>query len=183
MSGCQKVTMMIRLRSDTERNFEATSPEMPDPEIRIIHARDQSLGEINALIARSKRYWNWPPAYLETALILHALTSDYLKTNDCYEVVATKGALIGFCSVVADDPRVMLDNLWVTPSLIGRNVGRRTCEHLFRLARQRRWKALWVVPDPPAEGFYRKVGFVDTGERVPSRVPGGPLFTVYRVQF
>jgi hypothetical protein len=37
---------------------------------------------------------------------------------------------------------------------------------------------LWVVSDAPAEGFYRKVGFVDTGERV----PGGPVFSVYRVQ-
>jgi N-acetylglutamate synthase-like GNAT family acetyltransferase len=149
---------------------------------RIVRARERSLGEINRLIARSKRYWNWPPAYLEAALLLHVLTTDYLRTNHCFEVLATDGALIGFCSVVADNSRVILDNLWVTPELIGRGVGRRTCEHLFRLAREHEWAELWVLPDPPAEGFYRKVGFVDTGERVPSRVPGGPVFSVYRVQ-
>jgi N-acetylglutamate synthase-like GNAT family acetyltransferase len=110
------------------------------------------------------------------------LTTDYLQTNHCFEVLATDGALIGFCSVVADDPRVILDNLWVTPELIGRGVGRRACEHLFRFAREQGWTELWVVPDTPAEGFYRKVGFADTGERVPSRVPGGPVFSVYRVQ-
>ena len=38
------------------------------------------------------------------------------------------------------------------------------------------------LPDPPAEGFYLRLGFVGTGERVPSRVPGGPLFSVYRLR-
>jgi N-acetylglutamate synthase-like GNAT family acetyltransferase len=131
---------------------------MRDPRIHIVRARERSLGKINRLIARSKRYWNWPPAYLEAALLLHVLTTDYLQTNHCFEVLATDGALIGFCSVVADNPRMILDNLWVTPDLIGRGVGRRTCEHLFRFAREQGWTELWVVPDAPAEGFYRKVG-------------------------
>jgi hypothetical protein len=38
------------------------------------------------------------------------------------------------------------------------------------------------MPDPPAEGFYKHLGFVDTGERVLSRVPDGPLFSVYRLR-
>src|SRR5438876_9105853 len=62
-------------------------------------------------------------------------------------------------------------------------VGRRACEHVFRLAREHHWTELWVVPDHPAIGFYEKMGFSDTGERVPSRVPGGPVFSVYRIHF
>jgi predicted N-acetyltransferase YhbS len=77
--------------------------------------------------------------------------------------------------------RVLLDNLWVTPDLIGNGIGRRVCEHVFRLAREQGWTQLWVLPDPPAEGFYLKTGFFDTGERVSSRMPGGPLFFVYRI--
>jgi len=45
--------------------------------------------------------------------------------------------------------------------------------------RRRRQRSL---PDPPAEGFYSLLGFVGTGEQVPSRVPGGPLFSVYRLR-
>jgi ribosomal protein S18 acetylase RimI-like enzyme len=49
------------------------------------------------------------------------------------------------------------------------------------LAREQGWTELWVVPDHPAIGFYEKMGFSDTGERVPFRVPGGPEFSVYRI--
>lgn len=39
-----------------------------------------------------------------------------------------------------------------------------------------------MLPDPPSEGFYLRMGFEDSGKRVPSRVPGGPLFSVYRLR-
>lgn len=78
------------------------------------------------------------------------------------------------------DAKVVLDNLWVTPERIGQGIGRQACEYLFRLARERGWTPLWVLPDPYAEGFYVKLGFSDTGERVPSRVPGGPVFSWFR---
>jgi hypothetical protein len=41
---------------------------------------------------------------------------------------------------------------------------------------------LWVLPDPPSEQFYQRMGFCDTGERVNSRVVNGPVFSVYRIQ-
>jgi GNAT superfamily N-acetyltransferase len=151
-------------------------------QVRIVPARERSLVEINRLIACSKSYWHWPAGYLEAALPLHVLTTDYVRSNYCFEVLVPDGRLIAFSSVVANTPRVLLDNLWVTPDLIGRGVGRRTCEHLFRFSREQGLTDLWVLPDPPAEGFYRKVGFADTGERTPSRVPRGPVFSVYRIQ-
>jgi GNAT superfamily N-acetyltransferase len=83
---------------------------------------------------------------------------------------------------MVSDARVVLDNLWVTPEQIGKGIGRRACERVFQLAREQGRPELWVLPDPPAEGFYVKMGFSDTGERVPSRVPGGPIFSTYRIQ-
>jgi N-acetylglutamate synthase-like GNAT family acetyltransferase len=87
--------------------------------------------------------------------------------------------LIAFVAIVVSTARVVLDNLWVTPELIGKGIGRRACERVFQLAREQRWAELWVLPDPPAEGFYVKMGFSDTGERLPSRVPGGPTFSIF----
>ena len=84
-------------------------------------------------------------------------------------------------AVAISGARVLLDHLWVWPDLIGKGVGRQACEHVFRLAREHHWMDLWVIPDPPAVGFYEKTGFSDTGERVSSRVPGGPVFSVYRI--
>jgi GNAT superfamily N-acetyltransferase len=150
--------------------------------MRIIPAREESLSGINALIAISKAYWSWPADYLKKALPLHVVDPAYLRTNYCFEVLGAQDELVAFFAVVASDTRVILDNLWVTPELIGMGIGRRACKHIFRLACEHRWTELWVLPDPPAEGFYLKAGFSDTGERVPSRVSGGPVFSVYRIQ-
>jgi GNAT superfamily N-acetyltransferase len=150
--------------------------------MHIIPARNESLAGINALIAGSKAYWDWPSEYLEKALALHVVDSAYLRAHYCFEALGAQQELVAFYSVVVSESRVVLDNLWVSPDLIGSGIGRRLCVHLFRLAREQRWCELWVVPDPPAEGFYLKAGFSDTGERVPSRVRGGPVFSVYQIQ-
>lgn len=150
--------------------------------IRVVGARERSLAEINGLIMRAKSHWAWPKGYLEHALPLHTLTPAYLHANHCFEVLAAEDELIGFVAVVTSGPRVVLDNLWVTPDRIGQGIGRYVCDFVFRLAREQGWQELWVLPDPPSEGFYRKAGFVDTGERVPSRVPVGPMFSVYRIR-
>ena len=150
-------------------------------EVRIIAAREESLARINDLIVRSKSYWTWPADYLKKALPLHRIEPSYLRSNKCFELLDVTDQLAGFVAVAITDAKVVLDNLWVRPDLIGKGVGRQACEHVFRLAREHDWTELWVIPDAPAEGFYKKMGFSDTGERVPSRVPGGPVFSVYRI--
>jgi len=150
-------------------------------EIRFIPARKESLARINDLIVRSKSYRNWPEDYLERALALHKIDPSYLRTNRCFELLDKDAELVAFVAVATTDARVVLDNLWVRSDLIGKGVGRQACEHVFRLAREHDWTELWVVPDHPAVGFYEKMGFSDTGERVPSHVPGGPVFSVYRI--
>jgi len=149
---------------------------------KIIRAREGSLVEINSLIARSKSLWNWPREYLEHALPLHEIKPSYVQNNHCFEILNEQNELVAFFSVEASPERVWLDNLWVTPDLIGTGLGRQACEYVLRLAREQGWQHLWVLPDPPAAGFYLKLGFSDTGERVPSRVPGGPLFSVLHIQ-
>jgi hypothetical protein len=85
---------------------------------RIVNAREQSLAEINRLIARSKSNWNWPKGYLDSALPLHRVNSVYLRSNHCFEVLDALDNLIAFFSVVVGEARVVLDNLWVTPPAV-----------------------------------------------------------------
>ena len=120
-------------------------------------------------------------AYLDAARPLLRLAPEYLRNNLCFEVLDAEGGLVAFFAIVQIAARTMLDHLWVEPSLIGKGIGRIACEHVLALAQQRGWKEMWVLPDPPSEGFYVKAGFSDTGERVPSRLPGGPVFSVYRI--
>lgn len=150
-------------------------------QIAIVPAREVSLEEVNRLIARSKAYWKWPEEYLSRAIPLHRITPSYLSSNRCFEVVTRRADLLGFFSLSEGNGRAMIDNLWIEPAHIRRGIGRAAVHFVFELARACGWPHLWVLPDPPAEGFYRALGFSDTGERVPSRVSGGPVFSVYRI--
>ncbi len=84
--------------------------------IRIIRAREQCLDAINGLIARSKAYWSWPKGYLEQALPFHRVSPAYVRSNPCFEVLDAHDKLIAFVSLVVSDARVILDNLWITPT-------------------------------------------------------------------
>jgi GNAT superfamily N-acetyltransferase len=150
--------------------------------MQITSASVDCVVEINRLIARSKAYWPWAPGYLAAALPLMAVTPEYIEGALCLEV-RDGAALAGFASVVEAPDRRLLDNLWVDPDHIGRGLGRFACEHIFEIARRSRWRELVTLPDPPAEGFYLRMGFQDTGERVPSRIPGGPVFSTFRRRF
>ena len=148
---------------------------------RIVSAEPARLPAINALIARSKAHWPWPEGYLERALPLLAITEAYLRENQGFEVLGPAGETLAFFAVEDAEDGVHLDHLWVDPPLIGQGVGRFAFQRLLRLAEDRGWREIDVLPDPPAEGFYSKLGFTDTGRRVRSRVEGGPEFSVFRL--
>jgi GNAT superfamily N-acetyltransferase len=151
-------------------------------ELAILPAREESVPAINALITRSKGYWTWPVGYLEQALALLTIDVDYLRTHQSFEVLDARSDLVSFVAIAVLDPSVVLDHLWVTPERIGRGIGRRACEYVIQFARDHQWSELSVLPDPPSERFYLRMGFENSGKRVPSRVRGGPRFSVYRLR-
>jgi len=140
------------------------------------------LAEINDVIARSKAHWPWPDQYLSAALPLLRISEDYLDRNPSVVALGSDDAILAFGSLATDGGQTYLDNLWVRPDRIGLGLGRHLCDYLLDCAREHDFEALWVLPDPPAEGFYLKRGFLDTGERVPSRIAGGPVFSLLRIQ-
>jgi GNAT superfamily N-acetyltransferase len=100
---------------------------------------------------------------------LHRLKAAYLARTHCFEIRMGAGLLVGFVSADSSSLVPLLDNLWVAPEFIGKGIGTVACGHIFKVAREQGWKELSVMPGPPAEGFYARVGFSVTGERVPSR--------------
>lgn len=137
------------------------------------------MAEINALIVRSKSHWNWPAGYLDQAISLLLITPAYLRAHLCFEISSGQDETVAFFAVDTSGEQAELDHLWVTPDLIRTGLGRMACNCVFELARDKRWPEIRVLPDPMAEAFYLRMGFHDTGRRVPSRVPGGPVFSVY----
>jgi len=138
-----------------------------------------NLDEINEVVAAAKAHWGQPQPYLTTALALLRVDAAYLARNLCFEVADGDSRVLCFFAVVDDGGERRLDHLWVRPDHLRLGIGRLACEHVFALARAQRWRELLVIPEPRAEGFYRTLGFADTGMRVDSRVQGGPRFAVF----
>jgi N-acetylglutamate synthase-like GNAT family acetyltransferase len=161
---------------ETELNQASLTPPI------FIRARAEELASINDLIARSKAHWPWPEDYLEHSLSLLKITPGYLSNALTFEMMDSDRKLVGFLSLEERDTSSgLLDHLWIDPPQIGKGLGSIACDHAFGVARQEGWSALFVLPDLPSVGFYERKGFRDTGERVPSRVPGGPTFSLLRV--
>jgi len=167
--------------ADVQSMADRSGP--PATSCRVRRAREANLAEINRVIAASKAHWDYPAAYLEAALPLLMIDGSYLAEHLCCEIVDESKTVVCFFAVTAEGGEHLLDHLWVRPDRLGQGIGRLACEHVFWLARRDGWAALRVLPDPPARGFYRKAGFTDTGIRVPSRVPGGPSFSVLEKRF
>ena len=133
------------------------------------------LDRYNALIARSKAHWTWPSGYLVPALERLRITPDYFADNIGLEMLLN-GELAGFCAVKRGDDCVLLDHLWIEPDHMGRGVGAFAVARVVAIAKGAGLTQIDVWPDPPAEGFYLRQGFLTTGERLPSRIVGGPDF-------
>jgi N-acetylglutamate synthase-like GNAT family acetyltransferase len=148
------------------------------PTVTIAHAEQQDLPTINSLIARSKKHWPYSAEYLEHAIPLLQIDSRYLADNLCWKLVDDHHGIVGFASVV-QTPTPVLDHLWIDPEMLCRGLGTLAFQHIRQTASDLHWSEITVLPDPPSEGFYNRLGFVDTGVRVPSRVSGGPVFSKF----
>lgn len=151
--------------------------------MKIVRAEAKSIPSINRVIRASKSVWSYSSDYLNAALPLLEVDLDYLTENLAFEILEHNGDTIGFFSIVEKDGDKYLDHLWIEPSRLRKGAGRMACEFIFQLAARKGWNRLFVLPDPPAVGFYEKLGFVSTGQSIPSRVSGGPLFYLYRKSF
>jgi predicted N-acetyltransferase YhbS len=149
--------------------------------LQILHAASRNVEQINAVIEAAKRSWNYDEGYLEAAIPLLKIDEEYLGHRACFEARLDQ-RIVGFAAVEKRDPVVaVLEHLWVFPSVQGRGIGRTLFATCSGVARQEGCRAMQIVSDPPAEGFYRKLGARLIGER-PSRVPGGPVFPVLEIE-
>lgn len=75
-------------------------------------------------------------------------------------VAEEDGIVLGFAAVyLRDDGDFELDGLFVEPTLWRSGVGRRLVQHSALFSREAGAKALHVIGNPHAEGFYLSCGF------------------------
>ena len=149
--------------------------------LEILHAASRNVERINAVIEAAKRSWNYDEGYLEAALPLLRIDEEYLSHRVGFEAHLDR-RIVGFAAVGKRDPVLaVLEHLWVLPSVQRRGIGRTLFEKCSEAARQEGCRVMQIVSDPPAEGFYRKLGAKLIGER-PSRIRGGPAFPVLEAE-
>ena len=103
----------------------------------------------------------------------------YLTRERCFQAEA--GGLVGFAAVEdLGDGVALLEHLWVAPLAQGRRLGAALFRHVADDARARGFRLLRLYADPPAAGFYVRMGAVKVGER-PSRISFGPTFPVFEL--
>jgi N-acetylglutamate synthase-like GNAT family acetyltransferase len=80
-------------------------------------------------------------------------------------VAEADGQVLGFSVVLPrEDGDAELDGLFVEPKGWGKGVGRGLVEHAAARARSAGVRALHVIANPRAEGFYARCGFERIGE-------------------
>jgi GNAT superfamily N-acetyltransferase len=76
------------------------------------------------------------------------------------------GSVAGFAAILPrDDGDIDLDGLFVEPDLWKAGVGRALVDHCSRVGRRMGARALHVVGNPHALGFYQACGFEVTGSQ------------------
>jgi GNAT superfamily N-acetyltransferase len=126
---------------------------------------------LTALAQAGKRHWGYPEAWMEAWRESLSFTPDYITANLVFCAEDETGQVIGFYALEKDNGHLRLEHLWLTPSQIGRGLGRLLFEHAALTAATQGAAELLIEADPNAEGFYLRMGARRVGEIV-SRLTG-----------
>ncbi len=134
------------------------------------------IPQVNNLIMRSKAHWQYDPRYLAASREFLVITEEWLTQNFGYCITDETERIVGFIGIEPSEQQCYLEHLWIDPPFIGKGFGHQTMDWLLLFAKQKGFSEIRLLPDPPAEGFYQKMGARFSGKKVQSRVDAGPLF-------
>ncbi len=143
--------------------------------VRIQKTTKEELSILNAIISRSKSFWNYDEAYLKEAIPLIQITESWIDQHEGYSIYCDQ-ILCGFMGIEKLETHWKLEHLWIDPVKIKQGLGAKALSYLLKIAKDQNIKIIYLLPDPPAEGFYKKLGAQFTGKTIHSRVINGPSF-------
>jgi GNAT superfamily N-acetyltransferase len=142
--------------------------------MRLRSARPGEAALLSELALRSKGYWGYDQAFLDSCRAELTIRPDEVSGR-CIVVAEAAGQILGFYSVDGHPPVGELGNMWVEPEWIGTGVGRRLWQHAMATARRAGFATLRIGADPGAEGFYRAMGAQRVGAKPSGSIPGRML--------
>ncbi len=138
----------------------------------IVKATRQDAQNLSELAMRSKAHWGYDESFMTQAQ--DELTYDAFDLDEHITYMAVDhGLTTGFYQLIhINDATVELDALFIAPQFIGQGLGERLFNHAVSQARESGYKAMSILSDPFAEGFYLKLGCVKVGEKPSLSIPG-----------
>jgi hypothetical protein len=145
---------------------------------RVVPATPRYVEAINSVIQASKSFWDYEYCYLQAAIPLLLIDVPYFERNLGWLIVSdiNKEGVLGFMGAKIEGNHCHLEHLWISPGMIKKGLGTLAVEFLLKEMKNRGVQEVRVLPDPPAEVFYFKLGAIFTGSSSPSRIPCGPTF-------
>ena len=131
-----------------------------------ITVRKALIGEaaiLRSICLQSKRSWGYSDEFMarfseQTIMDAHSISTDYV-------VVACQGeTIIGWLRMLTNRAPMILDDLWVLPTVFGKGVGRLLFNEAICVAKELGQSEFELDSDPNAQGFYERMGCIKVGE-------------------
>ena len=140
--------------------------------MNIRRALPEEAATLSQIAWSAKAHWGYPERWMEAWRPQLTFRPAYFEENESW-VAETDGQPRAFYTLRDKAGSAWLEDLWVTPTLIGKGLGKTLFLHAVEIARKQGFKTLQLEADPHAVGFYEKMGMHKIGERH-SQVEGQP---------
>lgn len=132
---------------------------------------------VTELCMRSKRSWGYDEDFMDRSRTALTLTPERVEAWTVRVAERPGGELTGVAASSARNaPReAELELMFVEPAWTGTGVGRALMEDLADRLVDDGIETLWILSDPGAETFYRRLGAVRLGLRPSDAIPGRRL--------
>jgi len=120
--------------------------------------------KLTTITKKSKAYWGYSQQQIKIWDRELTLTKEYIDQNEVYSLVI-EGRIIGYYSYLSiGSNKVKLDNLFILPDFIGKQLGTRLMEDFLMRVKEKGFTVVTLDSEPNSENFYKKLGFRVVGQ-------------------
>ena len=132
-------------------------------EIVVRKALVWEVAVLRSICLQSKRSWGYSDEFMTRFSEQTIIDADSISTD--YVVVASQGeTIIGWLRILTNRAPMILDDLWVLPTVFGKGVGRLLFTEAISVAKELGQSEFELDSDPNAQGFYERMGCIKVGE-------------------
>lgn len=131
--------------------------------IKITRAQPEDADDLKKIALAAKGYWGYA-AHLMAQWAQTPIITPKAIATDCVYKACSESVAVGWYRLIMSPPTAILDDLWVSPALIGKGIGRALFQHAVAQAQSFCVLAIELDADPNAAPFYTRMGCQMIGE-------------------